>query len=137
MISLTEKAQICRDYYLESGDAASEAEAFRIEVLAKQDEGEYGAVSGEQTVKAPDIDLLCEIELARFQANEVLKAEAVILYTLVEVNVTRPMHKMRSDSRYWCEEALRIFRELKETFWEGRAALMQLGTAFSISFPIV
>jgi len=28
------------------GDLASEAEAFRIEVLAKQDDGEYGAVTG-------------------------------------------------------------------------------------------
>lgn len=57
------------------------------------------------------------------------RAPEVILYTLVEVNVTRPMHKMRSDSRYWCEEALRIFKELGETFWEGRAALMPLATA--------
>lgn len=62
---------------MESGEQSLEAEAFRLEVLAKQDDGEYGAVTGEPTVKAPDIDLLCEIELARFQAAEVPKAEAV------------------------------------------------------------
>ena len=52
------------------------------------------SAEGEATVKAPDIDLLCEIELARAQAAENMKAEGVLLYTLVEVNVTRPIHKM-------------------------------------------
>lgn len=130
-----EQAQIARDYYLESGDLASEAEAFRIEVLAKQDDGEYGAVTGEPTVKAPDIDLLCEIELARAQAAENLKAEGVLLYTLVEVNVTRPLHKMRHTSKYWCEESQRIFQELGETFWEGRAALMMVNVLHKFQQP--
>ena len=31
----------------------------------------------------------------------------MLYYTLVELNVTRPLHKMRSDSKYWCEEAIR------------------------------
>lgn len=130
-----EQAQIARDYYLESGDLAREAEAFRIEVLAKQDDGEYGAVTGEATVKAPDIDLLCEIELARAQAAENTKAEGVLLYTLVEVNVTRPIHKMRQTSKYWCEEAQRIFHELHETFWEGRAALMMVNVLHKFQQP--
>eukprot|EP00913_Durusdinium_trenchii_P001421 g1315.t2 len=129
------KAQIARDYYLESGDTALEAEAFRIEVLAKQDDGEYGAVNGEPTVKAPEIDLLCEIELARFQAAEHFKAEAVILYTLVEVNVTRPLHKMRGESQRWCEESQRIFNELGDTFWEGRAALMMVNVLHKFQQP--
>ena len=51
----------------------------------------------------------------------------MILYTLVEVNVTRPLHKMRGESQRWCEESQRIFNELGDTFWEGRAALMPLG----------
>ena len=117
------------------GDLASESEAFRIEVLAKQDDGEYGAVTGEATVKAPDIDLLCEIELARAQAAECLKAEGVLLYTLVEVNVTRSLHKMRQTSKYWCEESQRIFKELGETFWEGRAALMMVNVLHKFQQP--
>ena len=130
-----EQAQIARDYYLDSGDLGSEAEAFRIEVLAKQDDGEYGAVTGEPTVKAPDIDLLCEIELARAQAAECLKAEAILLYTLVEVNVTRPSHKMRSTSRMWCEDAQKLFHDLGETFWEGRAALMMVNVLHKFQQP--
>ncbi|CAK9033017.1 unnamed protein product [Durusdinium trenchii] len=135
ILEALEQAQIARDYYLESGDTALEAEAFRIEVLAKQDDGEYGAVNGEPTVKAPEIDLLCEIELARFQAAEHFKAEAVILYTLVEVNVTRPLHKMRGESQRWCEESQRIFNELGDTFWEGRAALMMVNVLHKFQQP--
>ena len=86
-------------------------------------------------MKAPDIDLLCEIELARAQAAENMKAEGVLLYTLVEVNVTRPLHKMRHTSKYWCEEAQRIFQELDETFWEGRAALMMVNVLHKFQQP--
>ncbi|CAE7702523.1 PAC1 [Symbiodinium pilosum] len=122
----SEQALIAREYFLETEDLASEAEAFRIEILAKQDEGEYGAKTGEAVLKASEIDLLCEIELSRAKAAGDLKAKAILLYTLVEVNVTRSTHKMRTDSKKWCEESIRLFQQLGDTFWQGRAALMMV-----------
>ncbi|CAJ1373033.1 unnamed protein product [Effrenium voratum] len=125
----------------------SEAEAFRIEVLAKQDDGEFGATTGEATLKAHDVDLFCEIELSRFRAADSLKAQGVLYYTLVELNVTRPLHKMRSDSKYWCEEAIRfwpnarawvrvrLFNELGETFWQARAVLMMVNVLHKFQEP--
>ncbi|CAE7405805.1 PAC1 [Symbiodinium necroappetens] len=122
----SEQALVAREYFLETGDLASEAEAFRIEILAKQDEGEYGARTGEVVLKASEIDLLCEIELSRAKAAGDIKAEAVLLYTLVEVNVTRSTHKMRTESKEWCDESIRLFEQLGATFWQARAVLMMV-----------
>jgi len=129
----SEQALIAREYFLETADLAREAEAFRIEILAKQDEGEYGARTGEALLKAGEIDLLCEIELSRSRAAGDRKAEGILLYTLVEVNVTRSTHKMRTDSTKWCKESIRLFRELGDTFWQARAVLMMVNVQHKFS----
>eukprot|EP00931_Biecheleriopsis_adriatica_P090317 TRINITY_DN6431_c0_g1_i1.p1 TRINITY_DN6431_c0_g1~~TRINITY_DN6431_c0_g1_i1.p1 ORF type:complete len:800 (-),score=221.96 TRINITY_DN6431_c0_g1_i1:457-2856(-) len=113
-----EQAQDARDLFIDAGDLVGEAEALRLEILAKQDEGDV-----DDAAKPPEIDLLCDIELARFRRCNCRKAEAILLYTLVECNMTRSQ-QLRKDLFQHGLEARRIFRELGEKWWEGRAVLM-------------